>query len=370
MVVTVLSATARHPIGGIMVTYELANGLARRGHEVHLVHINAGGGVFRSADEITWCELDPRLRHSFPPELSAEYLPDAEFLSHFGGQYSQRCGLPFHFVQGYRTLIRQIEDWVLGGPYPKLCPSQWLVDVCRGLGVPERQAIYLPLGLRHDKYRLLVPIEERPMRIAMAYNSHPLKGAENGLRALVEVKQRVPEAEIVVFGAQDPEHDIPPALTYVKSPPQEIIVDEIYNGSRLFLSSSRREGFGFPSLEAMACGCALVTTDSRGSREYAIDDQTAVVSASGEPQFLADHLEALLHEEERRLRLARGGLAFVKRFDWNVTARRLESFMREYRADPAAYQVCTEDWSTSMSADSEDLLLREADAPSSQSPEV
>ena len=68
----------------------------------------------------------------------------------------------------------------------------------------------LPYGLKHEKYRVVSPLGDRPAQVAMAYNSHPTKGAGRGLKALALVKERVPGAEIVVFGASEPAHESQP----------------------------------------------------------------------------------------------------------------------------------------------------------------
>ena len=80
-----------------------------------------------------------------------------------------------------------------------------------------------------------------------------------------------------------------------------------------------------------------------------------MVSASGQPQVLADRIEALLRDDARRRRIAGGGKAFVKRFDWDETARRLEAFLREYRADPAGYQVSAQQWTSHLGDEAEPL---------------
>ena len=112
----------------------------------------------------------------------------------------------------------------------------------------------------------------------------------------------------------------------------------------MFLNSSAREGFGLPCIEAMACGCALVSTDNGGSRDYAFHDETALVAARGDVEALADHIELLLVDDARRLRLARSGLEFIQRYDWDASARRLESFLGDYGADPKRYQETAPGW--------------------------
>jgi glycosyltransferase involved in cell wall biosynthesis len=213
------------------------------------------------------------------------------------------------------------------------------------LGVRDSQAIHLPCGLRHKKYRLLSPLENRPPQVAMAYNAHVVKAGGPGLEALASVKDRMPGTNMVVFGTHEPEHDVPAGFTYMTSPPQVTIVEEIYNGSRIFLNSSNREGFGMPSIEAMACGCALVTTDNGGSRDFAAHGKTALVAAPGDISGLATHVEALLSNDSKRIRLARAGIQFVRqRFDWDRSGRRLELFLHAYRVNPDRYQKAAPGW--------------------------
>ena len=343
MVISFLASTSRHPVGGLKAIYEVATALSRRDHEVHLVHVNVKAPYVRTLEEIQWFDFDPTIRHHFPPDPDGHHLPQADFLFGFGGEYPSRCGLPLYLVQGYRAVSKPIEDVLLSGPYPKLCVARWLVETCRDLGVSDGQAVHVPVGLDHSKYRVISRIEDRPAQVAMAYNSHPLKRAQLGLEALARVKRRLPEAEIVVFGATDPSHEIPPGVTYLTSPPQATIVERIYNLSRVFLNSSVGEGFSLPSIEAMACGCALVTTDNGGSRDCAFHGETALV-ASGAVAELATYTERLLEGNVERVRLAQAGERFARRYDWDVTATRVEEFLEEYGAEPSDYQQSAPAW--------------------------
>jgi glycosyltransferase involved in cell wall biosynthesis len=132
---------------------------------------------------------------------------------------------------------------------------------------------------------------------------------------------------------------MPPWMTVLTDPPQESIVNEIYNRSRVFLCASRHEGFGFPSVEAMACGAALVTTANGASADYAIDGETALVCEPEDVTAMADSIERLLRDDELRLGLAKRGGEFVRRhFDWDRSAEMLESFLNDYAADPERYR--------------------------------
>ncbi len=77
----------------------------------------------------------------------------------------------------------------------------------------------------------------------------------------------------------------------------------------VFVCNSWEEGFGLPGIEAICCGAALVTTDTRGSRDYAVHGTTALVSPPRDPAALTRNVISLMRDPEARLRLVAAGQA-------------------------------------------------------------
>ena len=79
----------------------------------------------------------------------------------------------------------------------------------------------------------------------------------------------------------------------------------------------------------MACGAALVTFDTGGSRDYAMDGETALVAPRRDVAALAACLERVVEDRALRERIAGKGQAFVtSRFDWDRATARLEDIIR------------------------------------------
>jgi L-malate glycosyltransferase len=341
MVITFVANSTKRPVGGVMAVYEFANAMRRLGHEVHLVHrVVIYFGDVRAIDEIRWFSFEEGIRHHFPEHFDARLLPDADFVFYASTEETipPRCGLPLIFVQGKKMIGVEAQERRMRMSYPKVCVARWLVDFAKRIGIPQHQLVHIPYGLNHGKYRVVAPIERRPMQVSMLYHRHKAKGTKFGLEALTEAHHRVPGFRAVVFGAKPPMHDFPSWVTYLRSPDQQVLVNDVYNQSRVFVLPSLVEGFGFPSVEAMACGCALVTTYNGGSGDYAIDGETALVSQPRDVKTMAEQIESLLLDDDLRLRLARAGNAYSKRFDWDKSARKLESFLHEYGDHPERYQ--------------------------------
>lgn len=92
-----------------------------------------------------------------------------------------------------------------------------------------------------------------------------------------------------------------------------------YNCADLFVYPSLYEGFGFPPLEAMACGTPVVTSNVSSLPEV-VGDAARLV----EPGKAADLFEAMatvLSDEDRRRQMAQRGLARAGAFSWSEAAR-------------------------------------------------
>lgn len=338
MKLTFPSLGTSYPIGGVTALWEFANGMRRLGHAVNLVHYGFIHPGVKSLKEITWFRFARGIDHYFVNMLEEAAFPDADFIFSYNSKIPESKGQPLAFVQGYKILPKEWEINSYRLACPKICISRWLVDIGKSLGVPEHQLVYVPYGLRHEKYRLTSSIENRPLQVAMVHSNHPMKGTQFGLAALDKVRKRIPNLEVMLFGTEDSKIPLPAWITFLKSPDQGVLVEKIYNGSRVFVSPSILEGFGFPCIEAMACGCAVVTTRNGGSEDYAIHGETALVSEPEDVDAMARNLENILLDEPSRTALALRGRQYVQKFCWDKSAGALEKFLCKYAASPEYYR--------------------------------
>ena len=77
----------------------------------------------------------------------------------------------------------------------------------------------------------------------------------------------------------------------------------------VFAGSSIREGLPLAVLEAMAASLPVVTTDVGGNREAVIDGETGILVPAGDHYALADALEGLYRDREKRVSMGRAGRA-------------------------------------------------------------
>jgi glycosyltransferase involved in cell wall biosynthesis len=336
-----IAPSTRHPSGGVAVIYEMAAALSKRGHEVHLFHVNFFEGTVSTTDEVDWFRFPDGLAHHVVPAGASDggAVPPADVIFGFSFDAAMpgHTGLPVVLIQGYKMLGEPVERHAYEAPCPKVCVAGWLVEVGRELGVPANELVHIPIGIHHETYGLTRPIAPRPLRVAFCYSTHAQKGAQLAIDVVTLVKRAVQDLEVVAFGTTPPQHDLPSWVTYVTRPSQRELVEDVYNTSRVFLCMSRVEGFGLPNVEAMACGAALVTTNNGGSSDYALHDRTALVAPYGDLDALSGHVISLLKDDDRRVAVATAGREYVRRFNWARSAELLEAFLERYLAEPAAY---------------------------------
>ncbi len=101
----------------------------------------------------------------------------------------------------------------------------------------------------------------------------------------------------------------------------------LYNLAKVFVYPSFFEGFGFPPLEAQACGCPVVASD-RTSLPEVLGDGALLVNP-WKVAMLADAMREAALNEKTRTRLIAAGLKNSRRFSWETAAQKtMEVFER------------------------------------------
>ncbi|MEM8997280.1 MAG: glycosyltransferase family 4 protein, partial [Acidobacteriota bacterium] len=101
----------------------------------------------------------------------------------------------------------------------------------------------------------------------------------------------------------------------------------------LVFPSEWPEPFGLSHLEAMASGCAVVSTLTGGSAELIEHGVNALAFPAGDHGHLADQLEALADDEDLRIRLVQHARRrVVEHYSLEAYAARLLDFLADVRA--------------------------------------
>lgn len=101
----------------------------------------------------------------------------------------------------------------------------------------------------------------------------------------------------------------------------------LYNQAAAFIFPSLYEGFGIPILEAMACGCPVITSNVSSMPEVA--GGAALLVDPSNPQEITEAMTRVVTEPRLWARLHRAGLEQVRKFSWERTARQTLEVLHE-----------------------------------------
>jgi len=106
----------------------------------------------------------------------------------------------------------------------------------------------------------------------------------------------------------------------------------LYRAANVFVYPSLFEGFGFPPLEAMACGTPVLCS-TRGALGEIVGEAAATVDPE-DVLALKTQLAALASDPDLRAKLRAAGLARARRFDWERTvSKTLDVYAAALRPD-------------------------------------
>jgi glycosyltransferase involved in cell wall biosynthesis len=334
--------------GGHVVIYEMANRLAEKGHDVSIYYpvlpprshwavksLAELKGLLRGvqrqlfAGRPAWFDLKVPLVKV--PWVSSRWLPDADVLvaPHWDVQWAVRRfpgrkGIKIHYVHNTYRILGKFselarEAWSLPGF--RVVVNKRLQEEMRSMGLESE---YVPNGIDLNRFYIEVPLEDRdPYTVAMLYSNSATKGCADGLRALDMARKALGRIRAILFGPARLRGVLEPWICWGGMVPHPRLV-RVYNEASIFLCASSYEGWGLPGMEAMACGCALVSTRHDGVLEYAEHGVSALLAPVGDVDGLAEHICRLVSNTELRLRIARKGLEAVQRFPWERSVEMFE----------------------------------------------
>lgn len=341
--VFVLPKVSRYPVGGYKIVFEYANRLCAKGHNITLVFLNqdfmskypipasvrkriATHFVYK---EPRWFELDRRIKKvskfindSSEIDYSSIGIATAAQTAEFVNKYFKAKST--YFIQGYEDWGTNIEKLhqTYSLPMNKIAIASWLKKKVDEYSDSPCEVIQNPID--NKIYQNRIKLENRKRHsIALLYNELPTKGFEYAYEAIQRIKKTYPDIEVNMFGRFKYPGQLPDWIHYTCNASQLETV-EIYNKSRVFLCASIEEGYGLTCLEAMACGCVLVTTDYSGVKEFA-NENNAFLSPIKSVSGLVNNIKKAFEDNDKCQRIISNAYNIVSKYSWEDAVLRFES---------------------------------------------
>lgn len=211
------------------------------------------------------------------------------------------------------------------------------LDLTRLLRIPESRLTLIPHGIStrfrpavidssfntlKEKYRL-------PGKYILFVSTlEPRKGLDVLVKSFFQLRSSFPGIKLVIAGkpgwymkrllsgaeAHRMEKDI-----VFTGHVEDKDLPALYSAAELFVFPSRYEGFGFPVLEAMACGTPVVCTNSASLPEVTGD--AACLVPAEDSETLTQAMGEVLADTRLRQKMKNRGLEQAAQFTWEEAAR-------------------------------------------------
>lgn len=312
--------------GGMRIIYEQINRLIERGHNVDAIS-------YYSNPE--WFDLKLNVRKINIGEKVEKYLRNTDAIVYtFWNQWYEINNLDntLFLIQGDEFLFDESKlDVTLRGTVKNshvyseskfLAVSRFLNDTIQKKY--NRNSIVIKNAIDIEKFYCDKIDKEnaRPRIIIVGNAMLKFKGFDIILKALELVKNKGYDFDVLWITQSQPEN-CPDYIDVAINPPQDKI-PELYRKSDIYICGSYYEACPLPPLEAMASGCAVITTKCGGIDEYAKEGYNCLMSDPGDYESIALNVVKLLENKELRLELVNNGLNTVKEFTWDKAIDILE----------------------------------------------
>lgn len=306
--------------GGVRVAYEFANRLQGRGHEVAIACID--GETTQN-----WFPLTvPIISRS----ALVKQAPSTDIVIATGWQtvpisFSLAAKARVYYVQMFETLFhrdfRSQHDSYATYQWPFdgfVTVSNWLQRML--LEEFRQESVIVPNVVNRDMFypEPRFPKGDRVRVLIEGSHAH-YKGVKDAFAAVAGLP-----VEAWSLSQQGP---LGPVDRSFILPPQDA-VRQIYSSCDILLKTSWYEGRPLSHIEAMACGCALVSTHM-----YAVDDliheHNALIVPPRDIAAIKAALIRLIEDPSLRKRLIEGGLETVRKQDWEKSTDQMEQVLSD-----------------------------------------
>ncbi|HEX5781166.1 MAG TPA: MSMEG_0565 family glycosyltransferase [Solirubrobacteraceae bacterium] len=347
------------PRGGVVHALEVAEALARRGHDVDLMALaRHDEALFRPTTVPLRLVRHVPLDAPFDERIQAMMEAYAGGLRPLLGEYdvvhAQDClsanaaltlrddGVIDHVLRTVHHVddftspsLIACQDRSITEPDRVLCVSQpWVDRLADEFGI---DADLVSNGVDPDRYH---PPSERPYNprftVLTVGGIEPRKGSLTLLHGFAVLRDLVPERDPLLliaggmtlfdyrhererFDALAAELGIAPHVR-VLGPLEPDEMERLFRGADAFAFPSVKEGFGLAALEALAAELPVVASDLDVFKDFLIDEESALLTTTGDGAALGRALARLALDPELADRLRAGGRGIVPRYTWDAAA--------------------------------------------------
>lgn len=351
----ILPRLALRPVGGYKVIYQYANELSIRGHQVTVVHSASSPYkkffvshahwlvanvilFFKRNWILRWFLLHEDVKLVIVPYLNELFLPNADATvltswetSELLGNLPGKFGTLFQIVYDYKFWMSQdenrfrIEESLLNNDIKHIATSSVVEKMLMSIGVEYE--ITIRAGLSEHDFFFEPGLKSKQPLILFPARTNSTKGLSTAVEAMKIIHSENPEVKIECFGSGKIRNI--PQFIKIHRNLSDVELRNLYNRASIFVFPSTFEGFGLPALEAMSCGCVVVSTKCGGIDDFLKDGINSLLVAVNDPISMASAIARLLSDNHLCTQLRSESLLESSTFRLKLTVDSLERYVVE-----------------------------------------
>ena len=236
--------------------------------------------------------------------------------------------------------VHLVEQWLVDEADGLIvCSASMADEVARGHHVDRARITVIPNGIdppaRQDPVRVPEDLLDGSPRISFVGRLEWEKGVYTAVDAMPLVLRAHPHARLRMVGTGGKSQELAERITATGLQSRvsllghvdEATLQAVYASSDLLIAPSSYEPFGIVGLEGAAAGVPLIVGDTGGLAEFVTDDRGRRCRP-GDPQDLADQINAALSDPVGTARRRDAASAALRHYRWSDIAARTEQVYR------------------------------------------
>jgi len=178
-------------------------------------------------------------------------------------------------------------------------------------GIKKSKTYLLQPGIDYKKFQM--KIKKKPFVLFVGnFDMNESICKTKGLSYLIEAARQLPEIRFVVVGKGSYLNKLkkisPPNIDFTGPLIGKPLI-KLFNEAMIFCLPSLNEGFGLTILEAMASGCAIISTIDIG--------QEGIIIKPKNTEQIKKAVEVLLDNQAKTIKIGQKNRELAKKFTWN-----------------------------------------------------
>jgi len=317
--------------GGVRAIKDFGNGLIALGHNVRIIfklqEVDIARKMFRKffRKAVDWLDYFHGEVLSYKKSLKDIKFREREIVVSMCSQTTlDAYQLPDSVIKVMHCHGLEYENWdrlieAISLPIPKIAISSHVKKTIEHYTSQKVLAV-VPNGINHSEYYRDENIVKNGVGgcIRQSYSKDP----KNTANIFSLLHAQIANLPLYSFGVGR-KPSIYQQLIYSDNPTVEE-AREIYNKCKVWFLASIIEGFSLPVLEAMACGCVVVSTKCGGPQDLIIDGHNGYLVEVGNYGAIIHYIKKLLADDDLFQKMSKNSIDIAQNFSWPKSSALLE----------------------------------------------